>query len=143
MIGLALRVLHIGLAAAWFGHKLLIPADLSDSLVDQERAHALIPRLARAERLGVATGVGTLASGLILAWHVGFATVGVGVWVGLGLVLVAIGLGATMARPASAGLIAGITSKDLPAARNAATRVQQVLAAESVLWATALVAMLL
>ena len=29
---LSLKVLHIVIAAAWFGHKLLIPADLRSSL---------------------------------------------------------------------------------------------------------------
>ena len=143
MIELALRVLHIGVAAAWFGHKLLVPSDLASSLGDQAAAEALLPRVARAERLGQVTGVGTLLTGLLLAWFLGFSTIGHGVWVGLALVLVAIAIGATVARPASNALVAGVEAGNLEAARTAAVRLQRVLAVESVLWALALVAMLL
>lgn len=139
---LVLRFLHVGVAAAWFGHKLLIPGDITGSLADLDRARALLPRLGRAERLGRSTGVGTLVTGLLLAWWVGFASVAWTVWVGLGLVLVAIALGAGVARPASVALVGAIEDGDLTMARGAGARLNRVLGAESLLWAAALVTML-
>jgi hypothetical protein len=139
---LALRVLHVGVTAAWFGHKLLIPRDLTTSLSTAERARDLLPRLARAERLGQMTGAGTLLTGLLLAWVVGFSTVAAPVWVGLGLVLVAIAIGAGIARPVSVRLVDAVSVDDLDGARAAGTRLGRVLGVESVLWAAALAAML-
>jgi len=39
------KVLHVAFAAAWFGHKLLIPRDLDRSLVEQSQADALVRRI--------------------------------------------------------------------------------------------------
>jgi hypothetical protein len=137
------RILHVGVAAAWFGHKLLIPADISRSLSDERQtARSLLPRLERAERLGIVTGVGTLATGALLVGMIGPDLVGVGVWVGLILVLVAIGTGAIVARPASIRLRAAVRSGDLHSARRAGRRLSQVLTVESVLWSASLIAML-
>lgn len=123
---LLLRVLHVGIAAAWFGHKLLIPADLSSSLHSTDKAAALIPRMDRAELLGQVSGIGTLITGLGLLWAVGPSTVAVTVYAGLGLVLVAIAAGAVVARRASIALRAGVEAGDLEAARNNARRLSGV-----------------
>ena len=137
------RILHVGVAAAWFGHKLLIPADLRQSMSGGvEQAGALIVRLRRAEQLGVITGLGTLLTGLVLVFMIGPAVVSPGIYVGLGLVLAAIALGATVARPASVRLRKAVMVGDLAAAGSEAQRVSQVLVAESVLWSAALVSML-
>jgi hypothetical protein len=137
------RILHVGVAAAWFGHKLLIPADISRSLGDElQTARSLLPRLERAGRLGIVTGVGTLATGALLIGMIGPDAVGVGVWVGLILVLVAIGTGAIVARPASIRLSAAVRSGELHAAQRAGRGLSQVLTVESVLWSASLIAML-
>ncbi|MGH3649834.1 MAG: hypothetical protein ACRDU9_03925 [Acidimicrobiia bacterium] len=139
---LALRILHIAIAAAWFGHKLLIPGDIRQSAgAAPPQASALLGRLRRAARLGQLTGLGTLLSGGLLAWAVGVETVSVGVWVGLGLVLTAIVIGATMGRPASNQLRAAIEEGDRVAATIAGRQINQVLGVESLLWMGALVGM--
>lgn len=136
------KILHIAVAAAWFGHKLLIPADLRTSLGDEGTARHLVARLTRAETLGIATGLGTLATGGLLAVLIGPGSVRDGVWVGLGLVLAAIALGGMVARPASSGLRSAVGSGDLALARRSAGRLSQVLIAESLLWSGSLIAMI-
>lgn len=138
----ALRILHIAIAAAWFGHKLLIPGDIRRSIhAGQTESEALVQRLKRAERLGQVTGVGTLLSGGVLMWAVGVDTVSVGIWVGLGLVLIAIFLGATMGRQASKELRDAVSKGDRVAAAVAAGQISRVLRIESLLWLGALVSM--
>ena len=140
---LALRILHIAVAAAWFGHKLLIPGDIRQSAgAGPPQAPALLGRLRRAERLGQLTGLGTLLSGGLLAWAVGVETVSIGVWAGLGLVLTAIVVGATMGRSASKQLRAAIEEGDRVAATIAGRQINQVLGVESLFWMGALVGML-
>ena len=140
---LALRIAHIAIAAAWFGHKLLVPADIRESVhASRAEAEALIARLRRAERLGVLTGLGTLISGGALMWAVGVHTVSLWIWVGLALVLVAVGIGATVARPASKRLRAAVSREDRVEATLAGRQVSRVLGIESLLWLGALVTML-
>ena len=141
---LFLRVLHVAVAAAWFGHKLLVPGDIRSAVTaGTGSTRELLPRLKRAERLGQVTGVGTLLTGGLLIWHVGYDTVAVAVWVGLGLVLLAIVIGAVVARPASHEFFAAADAGDRPAAARAGRVISRVLAAESLLWAVTLVLMLL
>lgn len=140
----ALTILHIAIAAAWFGHKLLIPGDIRASAgVRAEMGEPFLERLRRAERMGIATGLATLLSGAALWWAVGFDAVDPGVWVGAGFVLGAILIGATMGRPASQKLRAAIEAHDRVAATVAGARVNRVLGIESLLWIGALTAMVL
>ena len=140
---LVLRFLHIGVAAAWFGHKLLVPSDLKASVSGTvQQARDLLPRMGRAERVGQISGVGTLLTGAVLTVAVGFETVGMGVHVGMGLVVTAIAIGALFARPASNRLKAAVEAGDLDAAKPEARRLSQILGIESLLWAATLVAML-
>lgn len=139
---LTLKFIHIAFAAAWFGHKLLVPADLRASTTTRERAEELVPRLKRAERLGQISGAGTLLAGAFLTTAVGFDTVEIGVHVGMALVVAAIAMGAIFARPASKRLFESIDSGDLDGATRAASRITLVLGAEHLLWAGALLAML-
>lgn len=139
---LALTVAHIAIAAAWFGHKLLVPGDIRRSAgAGPDDASGLLSRMKRAERFGQLTGLGTLISGGLLVWAVGAGTVGIGVWVGAGLVLVAIALGALVARPASKRLMAAVESGDRVAASIAGAQIGRVLGVESLLWLGALTAM--
>lgn len=137
------KILHIAVAAAWFGHKLLVPFDLRSSLGSQSEAESLLGRVRRAETFGIATGLGTLITGGILVFVIGPRIVPTAVYVGLSLVIVAIAAGAVVARPASNALRASIGDRDLVAARSAAARLTSVLAIESVLWSAALVTMVL
>ncbi|HWB89953.1 MAG TPA: hypothetical protein VG872_12205 [Acidimicrobiia bacterium] len=140
----ALTILHIAIAAAWFGHKLLIPGDIRRSAgAGQDEALALLRRLRRAERLGRLTGLGTVVSGGLLAWVVGIGKVGVATWVGAGLVVVAIAIGAVIARPAMKTLVAAAESGDRIAASVAGAQIGRVLGIESLLWLGALTAMVL
>jgi hypothetical protein len=139
-----LTILHIALAAAWFGHKLLIPGDIRASIgVDPVTAESFLRRLQRAERLGQITGVGTVLAGFGLAWAVGYGSVRLGVWLGAGLAVAAIGLGALVARPVSRGLREAVGRGDRAQATVAGRRLSQVLNAESLLWLGALTAMIL
>ena len=138
----ALTIAHIAIAAAWFGHKLLIPGDIRRSVSGgADQAAPFLARLKRAERLGQATGLGTLLSGGALLWAVGADTVALGVWIGLGLVLAAIITGAIVARPASKRLEAAVNAGDRVAATIAGGQISRVLGAEGVLWVAALTAM--
>ncbi len=138
----ALTILHVAIAAAWFGHKLLVPGDVRAS-TRLDQAGPFVARLQRAERFGIATGVGTALSGAALWWAVGFDTVDLGVWIGAGLVVGAMVVGATLGRPASKRLIAAIQHGDRVEATVAGNRVNQVLGLESLLWIGALAAMVL
>ena len=139
----ALKILHVAIAAAWFGHKLLVPQDLRQSLRSQPEAQSLLPRLRRAEILGVASGLGTLLTGGGLVLVIGPRSVGASIYVGLALVVVAIAVGAVVARPTSTALRAAVSKEDLVSARSAAARLTSVLVTESVLWSGALVTMLI
>lgn len=138
----ALTVVHVAVAAAWFGHKLLIPGDIRRSAgASPGDAAGLLARLRRAERLGRLTGLGTLLTGGALVWAIGADTVGVGVWIGAGLVVGAIALGAVVARPASKRLMAAVDAGDRVAASIAGAQIGRVLGVESLLWLGALSAM--
>lgn len=140
---LTLRILHVAIAAAWFGHKLLVPADIRQSVhAGQSEAEALVARLRRAERFGILSGIGTLLSGGALMWAVGVETVSLWIWVGLALVIVAIGIGATVARPASKQLRAAVSRGDRVEATVAGRQINRALGIEMVIWMGALVTML-
>jgi hypothetical protein len=141
---LTLRILHVAIAAAWFGHKLLVPSDIRESVhAGQANAEALLKRLRRAERVGILSGMGTLISGGALMWAVGIETVSLWIWVGLALVLVAISLGAAVARPASKRLRDAITRGDRVEATVAGRQINRVLSIEMMLWMAALATMLI
>lgn len=138
----ALDILHIAFAAAWFGHKLLIPGDIRRSVhAGQAESEVLLMRMKRAERFGILTGLGTLLSGGALMWLIGLDTVTIWIWVGLGLVLAAIVLGATMGRRASKRLRDAVSSADRVEATVAGGQISRVLGLESLLWLGALTAM--
>ncbi|HEU4321185.1 MAG TPA: hypothetical protein VFS66_14030 [Acidimicrobiia bacterium] len=139
----ALTVLHIALAAAWFGHKLLVPADIKASIRGETAPGPFLGRLQRAERVGQVTGLGTLLAGMGLAFAVDASTVGYGVWIGATLVVATIVIGAVFARPVSKRLEAAVTSGDRVAATVAGQRLNRLLGVESLLWLGALTGMVL
>jgi hypothetical protein len=137
-----LEILHIAIAAAWFGHKLLVPGDIRRSVhAGETESEALLERLRRAERLGILTGLGTLLSGGALMWVIGIDAVDIGIWVGLGLVLSAIFLGVAMGRPASKRLREAVTQGDRVEATIAGGQVGRALGLEGLLWLGALTSM--
>jgi len=138
-----LTVLHIALAAAWFGHKLLVPGDIKASTRADADPTAFVARLKRAERVGQLTGVGTLLAGVGLAFAVDASTVGYGVWIGATLVVATIALGAIAARPASNQLREAAVTGDRVSATVAGKRLNRILGLESLLWLGALAGMVI
>jgi hypothetical protein len=137
-----LEIAHIAFAAAWFGHKLLIPGDIRRAVhAGGAESEALVGRMRRAERFGILAGLGTLLSGGGLMWLVGIDTVDVGIWVGLALVLAALVLGAMMRRPASRLLRNAVARGDRVEATIAGGQISRALGLESLLWLGALVSM--
>jgi hypothetical protein len=137
-----LEIVHIAFAAAWFGHKLLLPGDIRRAVhAGGSESEALLVRMRRAARFGILTGVVTLISGGALMWLVGLDVVDIGIWVGLFLVVGALLVGATMGRPASRNLRDAVTNGDRVEATIAGGQVSRVLGLESLLWLGALVAM--
>lgn len=138
-----LKILHIALAAAWFGHKLLVPGDIRASAqAGRENAIGFLDRLRRAERMGIITGLGTLIAGVGLAYAVDASTVAYGVWIGATLVVVALALGVVVARPTSKRLRTAVTNGDRVAAVVAGNRLNRILGLESLLWVGALTGMI-
>jgi hypothetical protein len=131
-------VLHIASAAAWFGHKLLVPADLRRSLSGAAVAEGLLSRVEAAQRLGIGSGLATLTTGLVLI-HLsgGFGEMPLRIHLGLALVIVMFVLGATLARPAWNRVRAAIPD-NLGEARKSARVLAGVLIVEQVLWLAAL-----
>lgn len=137
-----LEIVHIAVAAAWFGHELLIPSDIRRAVhAGGAESEALLGRIRRAERFGILTALGTLLSGGALMWLLGIDTMDMGVWVGLGLVLAALALRVTMRRPASRGLRDAVTSGDRVEATIAGGQISRAVGLEILLWLGALVAM--
>lgn len=137
---LVLTFAHVAIAAAWFGHKLLLPGDIRTSV--HADAEDLVPRLRRAERFGILTGLGTLISGAGLMWAVGVETVSLWIWAGLALVIAALAVGALVGRPASKRLRKAVESGDRVAATVEGRQIGRVLGVESLLWLGALTTML-
>lgn len=140
---LVLTIAHVAIAAAWFGHKLLLPGDIRTSVhAGQVEAEDFVSRLRRAQRFGILTGLGTLVSGAGLMWAVGVETVSYWIWIGLALVVGALAVGVLVARPASKRLAAAMVQGDRVAATVEGRQIGRALAAESVLWLGALATML-
>jgi hypothetical protein len=135
-------ILHVLLAAAWFGHKLLIPRDVRVSVRHPASASLLIERMSRAQRLGILTGLGTLATGLWLVYlTTGFLDAAINTYVALGAVLVMFVVGATLARPAWNRIRYAVEAEDIPTAAAAVSGFNRAVNLESLLWILALTMM--
>lgn len=140
---LLIKILHVTFAAAWFGHKILIPRDLRHSIHNRHENQGLTSRIARAERLGIFSGLGTLATGLGLVYlTTGFAATPLRIWLGLAAVLAMIAVGALVASPAWRDVRAGLEANDLPAAVSRVGALVGALRLEGLLWILALTTML-
>jgi hypothetical protein len=135
-------ILHVVFAAAWFGHKLLIPRDVRVSVRHGDSASLLIDRMNRAQRFGIMTGLGTLGTGIWLVYlTTGFADVPLPIYVAFGAVVLMFILGATIARTAWNRIRAAIEANDIPAAAGGVTAFNRVLNLENLLWILALTMM--
>lgn len=141
---LLFKILHVTFAAAWFGHKVLIPRDLRQSMHDRHENVGLTKRMARAERLGIISGLGTLATGIgLIALTTGFADAPLRIWLGLAAVLAMFLVGGLVGSPAWRDVRAGLSDNDLPQAVSRVGALIGALRLEGLLWVLALTTMLL
>lgn len=137
-----LTIIHIAAAAAWFGHKLLIAGDVHASIRDVEGASRFVARIGRARRLGVISGIITIATGLWLVYEVfGFADTPIRIWVGLGSALAIFLVAISFARPAWKRIRSGMEEGDPASAASGVVRFRQALMLENLLWILALASM--
>ena len=133
-----LLVVHIAAAAAWFGHKLMIPRDIRRSLSDDPSA--MIGRVGAAAPLGITSALITVASGVGLlalnSWTAS-ALLGAGIMAALG----AIAVGASSARRAWRSLVGAVEDQDLVLAAAFGRRFTRAMGLENLLWLAALAAM--
>ena len=135
----ALKIAHIAFAAAWFGHKLLIPGDVHESIRDVEGYPRFMARISRAQRLGLISGLLTLASGAWLIYEVyGLDAVPTRIWVGLGITVAIFLVGAFLARPAWGRIKAGLLIGEPAAASAGVVSFRRALLLDNLLWLLAL-----
>ncbi len=138
-----LKVFHVVLAAAWFGHKLLIPRDLRHSLREETELGGLVVRMRTAQRLGIGAGLGTVLTGVALVLSTtGFKEAPTRIYVALGAVILMFVVGALLAGPAWSRIEGSIAAGSHEKLGAAATTFNRALAVESLLWVVALTAML-
>jgi hypothetical protein len=138
----ALLVVHVAAAAAWFGHKLLIPGDIARSMAaGPQGAVDMVVRVGRAAPLGIGSAGLTLASGIgLLALGGWSATLLRGI--GIMAAILAMVLGATGGRRAWGGLADAVADDDLMTAAAFGRRFGRVVVGENLLWLAALAAMI-
>lgn len=140
----AALIVHILFASAWFGHKLLVPRDVRVSVRQEESAGYLIERMGRAQRLGVVSGLGTLATGLwLMELTTGITDAAVETYIALGAVIAILVVGATATQPAWKRVRKAIEAGDIPAAAGGAGRFNRAINLESLLWVFALTMMVI
>lgn len=141
---LAAKIIHIAFASAWFGHKLLVPRNLRQSIHEREDGQGVIARTRAAERLGIISGVGTVLSGLALIWMTtGLGDTPLSIWLGLAAALAMFVVGAGVASPAWRVIRHGLEEGDYPEAASRLRTFVGALHLEGLLWLLALTAMLL
>ncbi len=140
----AVLILHILVAAAWFGHKLLIPRDVRMSVRQQESASLLLVRMSRAQTLGVASGLLTLGTGAWLMYlTTGFTSERWQIYAGAGAALAMFFVGGLVARPAWNRLRVAVEQGDTPLAVGAAKGFNRAINLESLLWILTLTMMII
>ena len=137
----ALLIVHVAAAAAWFGHKLMVPRDIMMSLSTHEMASAMVERMRGTARLGIGSALATVLSGvglLSLADWSASAMLGLGILAALG----AIAVGASWARRSWSGVQRAVSEGDLATAGAFGRQFSRWLYLESLLWIVALGAMI-
>jgi hypothetical protein len=137
-------VAHVAFAAAWFGHKLLIPRDVRVSVREQESGHTLVGRMRRAQGLGLVSGLLTLGTGVwLVTLTTGFAKAPVTIYIALATVIGMFLVGLLAARPAWNRIKAAIDAGDTPGAVGGVTSFNRAMNLESLLWILALTMMII
>lgn len=137
-------IAHIAVAAAWFGHKLLLPRDIRVSVREPATGAHLIGRMRRAEMLGITSGVLTLGTGIwLMLLTTGFADAPVEIHIALGAVIAMFLVGFFVARPAWRNIRSAIEKGDTPGAAGGVTAFNRALGLESLLWILALTMMII
>lgn len=138
----ATKIVHIAFAAVWFGHKVLIPRDMRQSIHHPVDGGGFIRRIERAERLGIGSGLGTILSGIgLILLTTGFAGTPLRIYFGLAAAIAMVFVGGLVARPAWKEIREGIIDDDLPRAAAAERPFTRALMIENLLWIGALGAM--
>lgn len=137
-------ILHVLFASAWFGHKLLIPRDVRISVRQPETVSLLIDRMARAQTLGIISGIGTLGTGLwLIDLSSGFGGVPVEIYVAGAAVLAMFVVGVGVATPAWRTIRRALEAENIPDAVAGVSRFNRAINLESLLWILALTMMFL
>ena len=137
-------IFHIAVAAAWFGHKLLIPRDVRTSVREPESGRYLLDRMRRARTFGIVTGLLTLATGIWLVMlTTGFADAPITIHIAMGVVIAMFLVGFLVARPAWKRVAGAIDAGDTPGAVGSANSLNSALNLESLLWILALSMMII
>lgn len=137
-------IVHIAVAAAWFGHKLLIPRDVRVSVREAESGRYLLERMRRARTFGIVTGVLTLGTGIwLVTLTTGFAGAPITIHIAMGAVIAMFLVGFFVRRPAWKRVANAIDAGDSPAAAGGANRLNSALNLESLLWILALSMMII
>ncbi|CAN5781336.1 hypothetical protein BH23ACT4_BH23ACT4_07840 [soil metagenome] len=132
-------IVHIAVAAAWFGHKLLLPRDVRASVREPESGKYLVERMRRARTFGIITGILTLGTGIWLVMlTTGFAGAPITTHIAMGAVLAMFLVGFLVARPAWKRVASAIDAGDTPGAVGGANSLNSALNLESLLWILAL-----
>lgn len=115
---LALRIVHVALAATWFGASWLAAGDIKHTVAKgQPFVEALPERIARLERLAIPSGLLAFVTGLGLVVVIyGFGNVPLRLWIVIGLTLATFLVGGLLASPAWRRVKAAIAESDLTAA---------------------------
>ena len=98
----------------------------------------------RAERLGIAAGLGTGLTGVgLILLTTGWGAVAAQVWVGLAAALLMFAVGGLVARPAWSRVKVSVSLRALGEAQRGAQTFKRTLIAENLLWIVALTAMVI
>jgi len=137
-------IAHIAFAAAWFGHKLLIPRDVRVSVREADSGRNLVNRMRRAQRLGLVSGFLTLGTGVwLVTLTTGFADAPVTINIALATVVGMFIVGFIAARPAWNRIKEAIEAGDTPRAVGGVTSFNRAMNLESLLWILALTMMII
>jgi putative copper export protein len=141
-ITVALTVMHITAAAAWFGHKLGLTGELRTSIHAMEGSRPdLAARVRRRTRIDAMAVTFTFLTGGGLVAVEGIGELSPTVLAGIGAAVVLVGVMIGMTRPARRRLSDELFAGRRPESTAAAKAVARATAAEHVIWIVALTLM--
>jgi hypothetical protein len=96
-----LTALHIAFAAVWFGNRIGLTSDISETIHDMDGpAEGLIRRMVRSARFDWMAAAGVFVTGALLVVRIGPGDVGVSVWLGAAAALALVVVTLLLTRPA-------------------------------------------